>query len=387
MARQRLAASLGRIEQHSGALATQSVARMDTNLAWFRTLPAEQRSWVTLVAQAGIAAFAAWLRHPDDSPEVTGEVFGAAPPELARVLSLQRTVALVRVVIEVVEEQVTKLAARGEESELREAVLRYSREVAFAAARVYATAAETRGAWDARLQALLVDALVRDDPADALVSRAAALNWAEVGPVAVVAASAPSGSSEAVVDALHRAGQYAGAEVLAGVQGELLLIVLGGTQDPMAAMRALVAEVGPGPVVVGPAVPDISAAGASARAALSGARAAVGWPTAPRPVNTADLLPERALAGDAQAVRQLVEEVYDPVVRAGSALLDTLMAYLETGGTLEGTARLLFVHPNTVRYRLRRITDVCGLAPTVPRDLYTLQIALTLGHLHHATQG
>jgi len=63
------------------------------------------------------------------------------------------------------------------------------------------------------------------------------------------------------------------------------------------------------------------------------------------------------------------------------------MAYLETGGTLEGTARLLFVHPNTVRYRLRRITDVCGLAPTVPRDLYTLQIALTLGHLHHATQG
>ena len=44
---------------------------------------------------------------------------------------------------------------------LRDAVLRYSREIAFAAARVYAGVAEIRGAWDARLEALVVDVLVR----------------------------------------------------------------------------------------------------------------------------------------------------------------------------------------------------------------------------------
>ena len=44
-----------RIEQATGRLATQSVARMDDELAWFRELPSDQRSWVTLVAQAGLA--------------------------------------------------------------------------------------------------------------------------------------------------------------------------------------------------------------------------------------------------------------------------------------------------------------------------------------------
>ena len=40
---------------------------------------------------------------------------------------------------------------------------------------------------------------------------------------------------------------------------------------------------------------------------------------------------------------------------------------------------MLFVHPNTVRYRLKRITDVTGLSPTDARDAYTLRVALTLG--------
>jgi DNA-binding PucR family transcriptional regulator len=39
------------------------------------------------------------------------------------------------------------------------------------------------------------------------------------------------------------------------------------------------------------------------------------------------------------------------------------------------------VHANTVRYRLRRATELTGLAPTDPRDAYTLRIALTLGRL------
>src|SRR5256885_12101416 len=44
---------------------------------------------------------------------------------------------------------------------LREELLRFSREIAFAAARVYAGAAESRGSWDARLEALVIDGLVR----------------------------------------------------------------------------------------------------------------------------------------------------------------------------------------------------------------------------------
>ena len=57
-------ATIRRIEQSSGVLATRSVARMDEQLAWFRRLPPDQRSWVMLVAQAGVASFVALAALP-----------------------------------------------------------------------------------------------------------------------------------------------------------------------------------------------------------------------------------------------------------------------------------------------------------------------------------
>ncbi len=374
-------ATLRRLERAAGALATQSVARMDEVLPWFRAMPADQRSWVMLIAQAGIASFVEWLRSPGDAPRLTSEVFRAGPQELARAVTLQQAVELVRVTVEVVEEQVEGFAAPGEEAALREAVLRYSREIAFAAAQVYAGVAEIRGAWDARLEALVVDVLLRGDFDETLLSRASALGWAAMTPVAVVIGSAPPGHPEEILDALQRAAGHAGLDVLAGVPGERLVVVLGGVADAVAGTRPLLREFGPGPVVVGPTVADLGGAGASARAALAGIRAAPGWPSAPRPVLAADLLPERALAGDEEARRTLVEDVYRPLAEAGSGLLETVTSYAESGGTLESTARALFIHPNTVRYRLRRVAEVCGCSPTDPRDLLTLQIALVLGRL------
>ena len=114
-----------------------------------------------------------------------------------------------------------------------------------------------------------------------------------------------------------------------------------------------------------------------ARAPDVGARARAGW----RPVSAHDLLPERALHGDAQAIDSLVEEVYVALRSTDPALIETVAAYLERAGSLEGAARELFVHPNTVRYRLRRVADVTGLTPTVPRDAWSLRLALSLGRL------
>lgn len=94
-----------------------------------------------------------------------------------------------------------------------------------------------------------------------------------------------------------------------------------------------------------------------------------------------DLLPERSLAGDGHARRQLVSTVYQPLVEAGSGLLETLTAYLDSSGSIEATGRALFVHPNTVRYRLKRIADVTGLSASEARDAYTLRLSLTLGRL------
>ena len=117
---------------------------MDETLPWYRAMPAEQRSWVGLVAQAGIAAFVEWFRHPEQRRAITGEIFGTAPRELARTVSLQQTVEMVRITIGVVEAAASTIAGPDSAAELREAVLIYAREVAFAAAQVYAQAAEAR---------------------------------------------------------------------------------------------------------------------------------------------------------------------------------------------------------------------------------------------------
>jgi DNA-binding PucR family transcriptional regulator len=369
-----------RLEGSMDTLATAAVARMDEVLPWYRAMPAENRSWVNLVAQAGVAAFVEWFRHPEEPQAISADVFGTAPRELTRSVTLQQTVELVRVVIAVVEEQIEQIAP-GHEQELREAVLRYSREIAFAAAQVYAEAAEARGAWDARLESLVVDALLRGESDDSLRSRAAALGWASHDTAVVVVGQAPDAEPEAVVDDIRRAARAHRLDVLTGVQGDRLVAILGGPADPVRATRHLVAQFGPGPVVIGPVVADLLGAGESAAAAVAGLRAAPAWPDAPRPVLADDLLPERALSGDELARTRLVQDVYEPLLSTGTALVETLAAYLEQTSSLEATARVLFVHPNTVRYRLRRVAEVTGYTPSDPRHAFALRLALTLGRL------
>ena len=71
---------------------------------------------------------------------------------------------------------------------------------------------------------------------------------------------------------------------------------------------------------------------------------------------------------------------------AGTNLLETVDTYCELGHSLEGTARELFIHANTVRYRLRRVSEITGWDPLVPRDAYVLQTALAVGRLHAPTE-
>ena len=372
--------TVARIERSMGTLGTAAIAAMDERLPWFRKMTAENRSWLGLVAQAGIASFVDWIKHPERMRPAATEVFGTAPRELARAVRLQHAVEMVRVIIDVVEGQVDTLAAPGSEAELREAVLVYAREIAFSAAQVYARTAEARGAWDARLEALVVDSLVRGEGQESLNSWASALNWSS-SPVSVLVGTVEGDDAEPVIDELRAAARRARLDLLAGVQGGRLIVVLGGADDPMTAAEKLAGLFGPGPLVVGPAVRDLRSAHASARAALAGLRVAPAWPDAPRPVGSDELLPERALDGDADAAAALVAHAYQPLLAGGSALLDTLTAYLEQGSSLEATARMLFVHPNTVRYRLRRVTELTGYTPSDGRDGFTLWAAVILGRL------
>jgi DNA-binding PucR family transcriptional regulator len=374
------ATTVKRLRRAASGIAGEAVARMETTLPWFAAMSPNQRSWIGLVAQAGVASFVEWLDHPHAGHDVTGGVFATAPREMARAVTLQQTVELVRVAVETVEDHAPVLATSGDEEKLREAILRYSRELAFQAALVYAQAAEERGAWDARLEALVVDAVVTGDTDPELLSRAAALGWSGHTAVAVVAGTAGDGETQHAIEEIRRLARRDGFDVLARVDGRHLVCIVGVEGDPMPAAALLAGFYSTGPVVVGTPVDDLAQAPVSARAAINGLAAAAAWPAAPRPVAADELLPERVLAGDPEA-RESLADIYSLLAGTDPALIDTLSAYVDCGASLEATSKALFVHPNTVRNRLSRIGDVCGFSPTDPRDRLALTMGLTLGRL------
>lgn len=89
---------------------------------------------------------------------------------------------------------------------------------------------------------------------------------------------------------------------------------------------------------------------------------------------------ERALMGESDARQQIIENIFVPLT-SDPTLLETAESYLENGQSLEASARSLFVHANTIRYRIKGITELIGYDLTDPRDSFTVRLALILGRI------
>ena len=378
--------SLAWLKSIAGELATATLSRLEQTLPWYRETPPARRAAIGSVAQNGITSFIQWYEDPQSQPWVAADVFGSAPRELLRSISLQETLQVIRVVVEMVEERVVK-----EHPELHEAVLRYSRDIAFSAADVYAKAAEARGLWDARLEALVVDSVISGETSQEISSRVAALGWRADGQVAVLLGVTPK---EPDPDQIRKIARKAKADVLIGIQGRRQVVVIGlleRSENPNAEIANLSLHLEPlfaqGPLVLGPTVPTVSEASKSAKAALAGNSVAGTTTISHRPVLADELLPERAIAGDALARNTLLVSYYYPIADSSLELLNTLRAYLECGRSLEATSKQLFVHANTVRYRLRRIQEILGEDATEPRTAFVLQVALMVGAISDTEAG
>ena len=374
------------VRAHLGELKTAVLHQLNTSLPWFRELPANQRASLGEIAQQGLSTFADWFEHSEKKVKISvsgvlHSVFGNAPPELSRIVTLQQAVQLLRTVLQVVETQLPAIVAEPDKTAARYAVVFYSREIAFALAEVYARAAETRGSWDARLETLLLDSILAGDRADEIRSRAAATGWKATSGITVMVGHPAQLDEAQLVAQLREVASRSRLEILIGVLSDRLAIVLGSVRDIEADTRTIQRGFGDGPIVYGRMVDSLVDAPQSAQEALEGFSAAPAWPGAPRPISAAELLPERALNGDQIARSALTSQVYQRLARAGHSLLETVDVYTTTGGSLEATARQLFIHANTVRYRLKRVSELTGWDPTSPRDAYVLQVALMTGRL------
>ena len=108
----------------------------------------------------------------------------------------------------------------------------------------------------------------------------------------------------------------------------------------------------------------------------------------PQIIRCDDVLPERALIGDETAVETLYTKVYQSLApyNTDDPTLQTVDAFLRFGGALDQTSHNLNVHPNTIRYRLRKVAQTTGWDATDPREAYVLQTAITIGRIRDSAR-
>ena len=261
------------------------------------------------------------------------------------------------------------------------------REIAFAAAEVYAHAAEARGAWDARLEGLVVDAVLRGEADDSMQSRAAALGWG-------VHHAGRRGRRKHSTRRLRRRGGRAaplGRPTGRGRPrcrpGPPARVHPGqGRRSPGGGARRCRTHFGDGADRGRPDRPPPVRCGAlGPGGAVRAVAARTPGPRPPARSPPTSCSPSGCWSATTAARVLLVERVYNRSRRAAAATC------CETRGGLPrerqrpgGTARILFVHPNTVRYRLGKIADLTGYDLGDPHDAHTVRIALALGRLGHA---
>jgi hypothetical protein len=136
-----------------------------------------------------------------------------------------------------------------------------------------------------------------------------------------------------------------------------------------------------GVAVVGADAPHWATAGDLARAAAAtAARLGLGEAVVTAPAVTAELVISNAHDATASLARTLgltpltrIEE-YD--ARTSGDLRNTLRVWCSAGFDTSAAAASLHVHVNTLRYRLRRASEISGLDLSNPRQVQALQLLL-----------
>jgi hypothetical protein len=387
------------------------------------------------VARDAVHQFAARIADPAAPGEPMARLFhDIGRVEAAEGRSLDALHAALRVGARVLWQRLRKKARHGGGNadvfaRLGESIFRYLDELAAACSAGYAEARAEFAGEAEQLRRRLLDLLVADPPVttEAIAGLARTVGWRLPRRVVAVALAAPASAfanNPATTSALSTSALSTSAlstsalsnnavtaSVFSGSLSPLppdVLVDLTGREpcllmpDPDGPGRRRLLEEGlrrwPGAAgapggaapgclaAVGPAVP-LARASASlrwARRALTLARR-----DAPRGadeiVQCDDQLATLVLLADPELALVLSGQALAPLRRLrpdqADRLAETLLAWLESADNAEAAARHLHVHPQTVRYRLRQITELFGDGLSDPESRFTLQVALRVRRL------
>ncbi|MFN8192930.1 MAG: helix-turn-helix domain-containing protein [Nocardioidaceae bacterium] len=216
----------------------------------------------------------------------------------------------------------------------------------------------------------LAQALLRGDPADALVAAAEQADWAP--PSALTAVLLPHAQVRPVLVGLPP-GTLVPSEAPDLPDEALVVVLVPDMTGP--ARRHLVRALAQRGAVAGPARGWLDV-----RASYVRALRALDLRRGDESVDTEEHLAALVLAADPDARADLRARVLAPLdgMRPATVekLVDTLRAWLLHHGRRDEVAAALFVHPQTVRYRMGQLREAYGDALDDPATVLDLTIAL-----------
>lgn len=275
--------------------------------------------------------------------------------------------------------------AVAELSWLAETVFAFIDELSAASAAGHAREASVTSRDRERSREALAQALLDGTDVDQLRRRAVAAGWPT--PTTVTPVLLPT---DRALELRVRLGETTLAGEYGGFLARGLAVggpAVGGAATPLAVLlvpdadrRTLLATVTAalrrstgvlGPTVAWTAVPE---------AVRRAARSLDIAPAAPGLLDSDDYLTQLVVTADAAALADLRSRALAPLehFRAGTRerLIETLRSWLLHQGRREAVAAALFVHPQTVRYRVQQLREAFGDALTDPETVAALVVAL-----------
>lgn len=258
---------------------------------------------------------------------------------------------------------------------LGESLFAYIDEISAASAQGYALEQSERAGEHQRRRGELLEMILRGETESGVTRAAMALGWTL--PEVVVVATLPPSRLEGVRAAL-------GPEVLVAERGTEVAVVMpfgnsaARTKELNRALRGRLA-------IIGPPRPWQQAA-ESLHLAVSAGAHGLGDPAEgdEDPVWVADHLAELVVRAEPLATADLARRRLAPLdslrPTARARLAETLLAWLRHQGQRAPIAAELFVHQQTVGYRVAQLKELFGAALDDPEARFELELVLRAGH-------
>lgn len=262
---------------------------------------------------------------------------------------------------------------------LGEAIFAYIDAISAESAAGYAEEQSAAAGERQRRRRALVRLLAQQPPAEEAAARAAAeaAGWPLPRELAaLVVDGAPEGEEDAEA---QRVARGIGPDAVGGVAGGQACVLVADPGAP-GRRRALAAAAAGRVAALGPTVAWPEAGTSVARAAASVRLAAAGRLPAGELVVADDHLAALVLHADPSLAAALAARGLAPLAGVEPPLRDrlreTLRAWLDRPGQVQVVASVLGVHPQTVRYRLKKLRELYGPALEDPEERLALALAL-----------